>query len=392
MKEHFERILGLGNASDNAADLLAYSYDGSESKGSARVVLFPSQDEQLRLILSYANRSSIDVIPRGLGTGNVGGAVPQASIVVSMLSFDRVVAVNLRESWVHVEAGATIAQLNEALAEHGVRYALEPFSANTTTIGGFLAENGTSRHGFAKGRARDTVVELEVMDGTGKMLTTRTELDDIIGSEGTLGIIVRAKLKIEPILERSADLLFFDTLSQAIQRSFELAEAQRKPVAIDYLDVAAATYAGMNTKHTLLVEYEDNTASLKHEVYNATILKRANVRRKLGEQGYVIMEDGQAPANNREQAIRWCAEHDLPVVAHIGQGIIHPYFKRDQVELRQKWYDYLVSHESTPAGQGGYGRVKRAYLPADGKTVWRKAKERLDYNDVLGRGKRYDFI
>lgn len=77
MKEHFERFLGPGNATDNPSDLLAYAYDGSELSGSARIVLFPSQDEQLRLILSYANRSSLDVIPRGPGTGQVGRRMPR---------------------------------------------------------------------------------------------------------------------------------------------------------------------------------------------------------------------------------------------------------------------------------------------------------------------------
>ena len=327
MKDHFERFLGQGNASDNAADLIAYSYDGSELAGTARIVLFPSQDEQLRLILSYANRSSIDVIPRGFGTGNVGGAVPESSIVVSMLGFDRVVALNLREAWVHVEAGVTIAQLNEALSEHNVRYALEPFTANTTTIGAFLAENGTSRHGLGKGRARDTVIELEVMDGTGKMLTTKTELDEVIGSEGTLGIIVRAKVKVEPIVERTADIIFFDTLSQAIQRSFEIAEGERKPVAMEYLDPVAATYAGINTKHTLIVEYEDILAGLKHEVYAATITKRANVRRRLGEQGYVIMEDSLVPpaAREHEPIVRGLQKAQLPLYSScmLNQGTIY---------------------------------------------------------------------
>jgi glycolate oxidase len=392
MRDHFERILGRGNATDAAIDLLAYSTDGSEQEGKARVVLFPTQDEQLRLILSYANRSTIDVIPRGLGAGMNGGAIPDNSIVVSMLGFERIHAINIREQWVNVDAGVTIAQLNEALVEHGVRYPLEPFAAATTTIGGFLAENGTSRHGLVYGNAKDTVLELEIMDGTGKFVATKNDIEDVIGSEGTLAIIVRAKLKIIPIRERSADYVFFDTLSQAIQRSFELSEAQRKPIAIDYLDPAVATYTGINTKHTLLIEYEDDKGSLRHEEYAKAIAKRARVRRRLGEQGYVRFEDSIVEPALREQAIRWCNERSLPVVAHLGQGIIHPFFKREQEAAMQEWWEYLTQHGASVVGQCGYGRRKRAYVPESERTRWRQAKERLDYNDILGRGKRYDFI
>ena len=126
MKEHFEKFLGSGNASDNANDLLAYSYDGSELSGKARIVLFPSQDEQMRLILSYCNRSNIDVVLRGNGTNLMGMTIPSQSIVVCTQGFDRIHAPNIREQWVNVDCGVTITELNEALKEHGYRYPIEP--------------------------------------------------------------------------------------------------------------------------------------------------------------------------------------------------------------------------------------------------------------------------
>ena len=391
MKEHFEKFLGTGNASDSPADLVAYSYDGSELKGTAKAVLFPEQEEQLRLILTYCNRTNTDVMIRGNGSNPVGAAIPDQSVVVSMQGFDTIRAINVREGWVEVEAGVTLHELDQALTTHGYRYPLTPRNP-LTTVGSFLARNSTTHHGLTYGRAVDTVKGLEIMDGTGKLLTIIKDFADYVGKEGTCFIITRAKLQIIERKPRSADIVLVDTLGQAMSKLHEILDGKEKPLSVEYLDSASATYLGISTMHTLLVEWESERGSAKHEQYTALATKILHARRRIGEQGHILMDDGQTTPNTFEQALRWCADKNLPVLADAGQSIIHPFFSRTNESIRKDWYEYVLSVGGSPHGTDGYGLRKKAYVPTELKTKLRQLKERHDYNNVLARGKLMEYI
>jgi FAD/FMN-containing dehydrogenase len=390
MKDHFEKFLGLGNATENENDLYAYSYDGAEIYGKARIVVFPSQDEQIRLILSFANRSNIDVIPRGNGSNPVGMVVPNNSIVMSMQGFDRIHVLQAGERWVKVDCGVTIAELNEAIKKAGYRYPLTTTRDELTTVGSLLARNAASRYSQLYGRAIDTVVELEVLDGTGKSFTVTKDFEQYLGNEGTCFVIIRAKLKVVPISPRSADLLFFESVPQALEEVKKLQE--QKPLAIEFLDSAAATYLGFNTKPTLIVEWESEQGSLKYERYAQLMQKRNAARRTLGTKGYIHVEDSTVQPDKMANAIAWCINKELPIVAHAGLGIIHPFLKREQEAIRDEWYKWLKENECDVSGQFGYGLRKKLYVPARMKNRLRMLKERYDYNNVLCRGKLYDYV
>jgi len=391
MKEHFEKFLGMGNASDSPADLVAYSYDGSELRGTAKVVLFPEQEEQLRLILTYCNRTNTDVMIRGNGSNPVGAAIPDQSVVVSMQGFEHIRAINVREGWVEVEPGVTLKELDDALAKHGYRYPLTPRNP-LTTVGSFLARNSTTHHGLRYGWASDTVKGLEIMDGTGKLLTITKEFPDYVGKEGTCFIITRAKLQIIERKQRSADIILVDTLGNAIRKLPELMDGKEKPLSIEYLDEATATFTGLATMHVLIVEWESDRGAVKHEQYTSLAQKLTTVRRRLGEQGHIIMEDGQTPQDKFESALRWCADKNLPVMADAGQAIIHPFFTRENQTIRADWYAYLASVGGNPNGTDGYGLRKKAYVPQELSTRVKQLKERHDYNNVLARGKLAEYI
>jgi FAD/FMN-containing dehydrogenase len=389
MKDHFEKIVGLGNVSDNENDLLAYGYDGSELAGKARLVVWPNHEEQLRMILSFCNRSNIDVIMRGNGSNPCGMTVPNNSIVVCTQNFDRIHTLNTGEGWVKVDAGVTVAHLNETIAAQGFRYPIETKSA-LTTIGSLLARNGASRYSERYGKAADTVIELEVMDGTGKFFTVTKDITEHLGTEGTVFIIIRAKLKIVSLTERSADIHYFETVQQAIEHVHTTKE--QHPLAIEFLDSAAATYAGINTKHTVITEWNDNRGAHKYENYVLIVQKREHVRKSLGVKGYIHIDDSTVASDKITEAIEWCRQKELPVVAHAGIGIVHPFFKREQETLREEWYEWLHKNNQDVSGQFGYGLRKKKYAPPRLKNRIRVLKERHDYNNILCRGKLYDFI
>lgn len=390
MKDHFEKFLGQGNATENENDLQAYSYDGAEIYGKTRIVVFPSQEEQIRLILSFANRSNIDVIPRGNGSNQLGMVVPNNSIVMCMQGFDRIHVLQAGERWVKADCGVTVAELNEAIQKEGFRYPITASRDELTTIGGLLARNGASRYTQKYGRALDTVLELEVMDGTGKHFTITKDFEQYVGNEGACFVIIRAKLKVIPLVSRSADMLFFDTVQQALEQVEQLKE--RQPLALELFEGAAATFLGFNTKPTLIVEWEHEQGSIKYERYAQLVAKRNNARRALGLKGYIHIDDSTVPAGKLAAAIEWCVRAGLPAIAHAGIGVVHPFFKRDQESLRDEWYKWLKENDCDVAGQFGYGLRKKLYVPARTKSKLRMLKERYDYNNILCRGKLHDYI
>lgn len=389
MKEHFEKVLGVGNVSDNENDLLAYGYDGGEIYGKARLVLWPDSEEQLRLILTFCNRSNLDVIIRGNASNTNGMTVPHNSIVINTLNFNRLRAINVTEQWVDVDCGVTITDLNKALREHGFRYPLEPDN-NLLTVGGCLATNAATRQSHKYGRAKDTVVSLDIMDGTGKSFTVTKDHQDYLGLEGTVFYILRAKLKIVPVLVCSADIQYFDTVHEALAEA-DL-RAEEKPLSMVLLDSIAATYAGFNTKHTLFIEWNDNRGLIQHEQYALLVQKLHQLRKLLGQQGYVLLEDGETNFDKREAAIEWCRQHDLLVESYPGLGIIQIYAKREQDTIRHEFITWLVAQQQKPIGTSGYGSRKKMHVPLTLKAKIRTLKDRYDYNNIFGRGKLHDYI
>jgi hypothetical protein len=263
-------------------------------------------------------------------------------------------------------------------------------SKKLTTIGGFLASNGCSRHTQHYGRAADTVLELEIMDGTGKFFTITKNIQDYLGNEGSIFVILRAKLKVIAIGERSLDIRYFDTVQEAV--SFSQSTKALQPLSIEFLDAAAATYAGFNTKHTVIVEWEGLRGALQYEQYAAALHKWEATRKLLGQQGYLIIEDSTIAADGVVEAIEWCRQKELPVIAHLGLGIVHPYLKRQQEKLRDEWCAFLEQRNQSPVGEFGYGVRKKKYVPNTLKNKIRVLKERHDYNNTLGRGKLYDYV
>jgi FAD/FMN-containing dehydrogenase len=250
------------------------------------------------------------------------------------------------------------------------------------------------------GRAADTVRELVLMDGTGKLLTVTKDFNDYLGREGACFIIIKAKLAVEERKPRTADIILSDTLNQAMVKVNELKEGApavpgigaEKPIAIEYLDEVTATLTGIATKHTIIVEWAGERGAVKHEQHTSLMNRLTNARRRLGDQGHIILEDGKTPPEAFEQALRWCAGKNLPVIADAGQGIIHPFFSRSNEGKREEWYDYLVSIKGSPNGTEGYGLRKKKYMPLEIKNKLITQKERYDYNNVLARGKLVEYV
>ena len=192
------------------AELCCYSGDGSQIKGKPDYVIFPKTTEEISQIMAYANDHKIPVTARGAGTGLAGGASPVfGGIVLDMSHMDKIIEIDIDNIQVVVEAGVIQDQLNEKLKPFGFFFPPNPGSSATCTVGGQIANNASGMRCVKYGTTKNYVLDLEVVLADGSVIHTGSkclkssagyDLSRLfVGSEGTLGIITKAVLKIAPL-------------------------------------------------------------------------------------------------------------------------------------------------------------------------------------------------
>lgn len=203
------KIVGL-RLSVSPSELYCYSADASQVKGMPDYVIRPKSVDEVSRIARIANENDIPVTARGAGTGLAGGAVPvRGGIVLDMSGMNRILEIDIDNIQVVVEPGVVQDALNELLISYDFFFPPNPGSSAMCTIGGMIASNSSGMRCVKYGTTRNYVRDLEVVlaDGTiihtgSKMLKSAAGYDLtqlIIGSEGTLGIVTKAGLKIAPL-------------------------------------------------------------------------------------------------------------------------------------------------------------------------------------------------
>jgi FAD/FMN-containing dehydrogenase len=173
--------------------------------GDTSAVVRPGSVEEVRAILEACERFSTPVVPQGGNTGLVGGSVPhRGEVVLSLRRLDRIGPVEAGQ--VTVGAGATVGALQEAAGRAGMRYGVDLASRDSATVGGTIATNAGGRHVLAYGDTRRQVLGLEVvfadgsvatrLSGPGKESLGPDPIQLMIGSEGTLGVVTAARLRL----------------------------------------------------------------------------------------------------------------------------------------------------------------------------------------------------
>jgi len=174
------------------------------------VVVRPHTIEEVQNVMRYANPRMLPVVARGAGSGMSGQAVPiKGGIVMDFKKMNKILEINLEDTFVRVEPGVVDDDLNRALKPHNVFYPPAPASSRIATIGGEIANNASGVRSVKYGAVRDSVLGMRVVLANGDLIdigaktrvqATGYQLERLmVGSEGTLGIIVEATLKIVPI-------------------------------------------------------------------------------------------------------------------------------------------------------------------------------------------------
>lgn len=212
MMEIFEKLQTIcpDRVTTALSELCCYSGDGSQIKGKPEYVVFPKTTDEVSQILAYANEHLLPVTPRGAGTGLAGGAVPvHGGILLDMSQMNQILDIDIDNIQVTVEPGVIQDKLNEALKPHGFFFPPNPGSSATCTVGGQIANNASGMRCVKYGTTKNYVLDLEVVLADGTVIHTGSkclkssagyDLSRLyVGSEGTLGIITQAVLKIAPL-------------------------------------------------------------------------------------------------------------------------------------------------------------------------------------------------
>ena len=246
--KELQYIVGSKLVTTEPSELYCYSSDASQILGMPEYVVRPENTEQISRILKLTNKHGIAVTPRGAGTGLAGGAVAlSGGVVLDMSGMNRILEVDIDNLQVAVEPGVVHAKLNEALKPHGFFFPPDPGSSDMCTLGGLIANRGSGMRSVKYGTIKNYVLDLEVVMADGTVINTgsRTLKSSagydltalMVGSEGTLGVITKALMKIHPLPKSRIVLLAsFEDAEMAGRAVVKVVAGGVVPSACEILD------------------------------------------------------------------------------------------------------------------------------------------------------------
>ncbi|PYS51908.1 MAG: glycolate oxidase subunit GlcD [Acidobacteria bacterium] len=449
---HLREIVGAEHVVVDPEKVEPYAQDAVKEKFPPEAVLFPRTALEIAEILKLANEARFPVTARGGGVGYSGGAVPiEGGVVIGTDRMNEIKEINADDLNVVTEPGVRTYALQQAVEAIGLFYPPDPASYKESFIGGNIAENAGGIRSAKYGVTKHYVLGLEVVTPTGEIIRTggRTsknvvgfDLTGLIcGSEGMLGIITEATLRLLPLPEATRTVrATFRTMREACACVARFSRARVTPVAIEVLDrnsIAAveSQYAFGLAKDAgaLLLVSVDGSAEevgrasrvveeILREGGGYDLVRAAtkededrlwDVRRALSPAikkfgTLKFNEDVVVPRSRVPELIEQVEEigrrHETFVVnfGHAGDGNIHVNFMCDREnreavrqarEAVRETFAVAIELGGTISGEHGIGYVKAPYLDMaiDAPTVetMKRIKRALDPNGILNPGKMF---
>jgi glycolate oxidase len=442
-----EILAALGDAvSIDPADLEAARTDrsGRISDSAPLAIVTARTIEDVQATMRIANRRGIPVVPRGAGTGLAGGAIGSSGeIVLSTLAMDRILEVNVDDELAVVQPGIINDDLNAALESRGLWFAPDPASKAISTVGGNIATNAGGLLCAKYGVTREAVLGLKVVLADGRLMTfghrtvkgvTGYDLTALmIGSEGTLGVIVEATLKLRalPSAEKATIGAYFATVEQAARASSVITASRIRPAAMELIAQSALTgigqYLGLDLDSRgsyLLVQMDGASAATEAEQAVAIIRSlggeaevtsdraegdrlfaiRRSFHPAMAALGTVLIEDVAVPRSQLPAMFSAITDIEkkygleIPTVAHAGDGNLHPNFVFEGTEVpdviwaaADELFETCLRLGGTLTGEHGVGVLKRRWLRDelgdDQVDLQRDLKAVFDPKNILNPGK-----
>jgi glycolate oxidase len=228
-------------------DVIVYEQDGSIFQVMPEIVVLPANVEEVAAVVKLAKRADVPIVPRGSGTGLAGGAVPaEGGIILSLARLNRILKIDLQNRIAVVEPGVINIDVTKAVARDGFFYAPDPSSQAACSVGGNVANNSGGPHTLAYGVTTNHVLGIEVVLDDGQILWLGGEVPDtpgydlcgvFVGSEGTMGIVTKAVVRLMRTRESVRTLLaIFDQMDTATRTVVDITGAGIIPAALEMID------------------------------------------------------------------------------------------------------------------------------------------------------------
>ncbi len=432
-------------------DKLPYITDASEIIVSEPLaVVFPISTEEVVKLINLARQYKTPLYARGGGSSLSGGAVPlsEDGIVVSFTKMNKILEIRERDLQVLVEPGIVLEELNNHLAQYNLFFPVDPASSSVATIGGMIAENAGGVRAVKYGVTRNWILSLEVVTGTGKIIKTGAstfkqvvgyDLTSLfVGSEGTLGLITKALLRVTSLPKyKSVMYGFFNSQEEASEAIHEVITAGIDVTAIEFMDKntleAIKAYTGFEYKGDAIVIIEVTGNNLDYinflidqiitifREHGVIEFKRATSSDEYNEIWKVRKSAAPALANVRPKMFvldptvpisaipeyikrirEVCKKHGVQCAAfgHAGDGNVHPHVMYDPnneeeykraLKAAEEIYKVAIEMGGTVSGEHGVGIEKLKFLgleiDEEKIRIYKAIKEFFDPDNILNPGK-----
>lgn len=447
IKQELIKLVGKEYIFDDEEELKKHSIDMADFKGNPILVVKVVSTEQVAKIMKFAYKNRIAIVPWGAGSSLTGAAIADNGIVIDMSKMNRILSIDTVEWFAHVEAGVVLDTLNKELNEKGFFFPPDPASSFICTVGGAIAEGSGGMRCLRYGTVKDWVLAIKVVlpDGAivklGEPLPKNRAGYDLVhlfvGSEGTLGIITEAWLKIIPLPREKISRIFaqFDGWNYATRAIAEIRKRRFLPHLLEFMD--RQTIEAIQGKIDISIPvYEANLLidieySAKDELIS--LLKECGVKNIIiaeneeeAEQlyyaraiSYLALKSQASGAQAEDVCIPISKLNDylsfveavaskygirIAVHGHAGDGNVHPlilYDTNDQDSLMRANYAfeeicrYAIKNGGTTTGEHGVGLQKPKFLREqilehNGERtlqIMKEIKKMIDKRGIMNPGK-----
>jgi glycolate oxidase len=443
-------IVGKDSILTSKEECMCYSYDATNQKFLPEAVAFPLTTQQIARIMCCANQHMIPVIPRGAGSGFVGGSLPvEGGIVLVLTKMNRIVTIEPENLTATVEPGVVTGNFQQEVEKVGLFYPPDPASLKFSTMGGNAAVCAGGPRCVKYGVSKNYILGLEVVLPTGEIIRTGVQTlkgvagydltSLFIGSEGTLGIITEITVKLIPLPPaKKCMLAIFPHIDDATVTVSSIIQARITPSTLEFIDQSAIRCVedylkiGLPTEAEalLLIEVDgDAEAIIKQSEHIKEICLQQGARevtiahsREEEEQlwkarrsispallrlnPHKINEDINVPISQIPEIIRRISKiaqkYQLINVnfGHAGDGNIHTnlMINRDNPEELKRAeqavkeiFEATLERGGTISGEHGIGITKAPYLEMEigkqNQAFMKRIKNLLDPNGILNPGK-----
>lgn len=444
-----ETTVGAENVLSSEAERYCYAYDATNSNEKLRqpdVVVLPETTQQISQIMKFANDNKIPVVARGAGTNLAGCCfTPKGGILLHLSKMNKILKIDDENLTCKVQPGVVVEKLQNSVAEKDLFFPPDPSNLKVSTIGGSLGLSSGGPHTFKYGTTKDYVIDLEVVLANGEIMHTGAQTAKnvvgynltqlFVGSEGTLGIITEATLRLIPMPESSKILLvYFESLKDCADTVGGLIKAKMTPSVIDLLDIRTLQTiekfypSGLLTdkEAALLIEVDGSVsevevqrekvievckqfnaskivvAKTKDEEERIWIARRSAFASCAKIAPDVLTEDVVVPRTLIPELVMGIKEifdkHGLVacIMGHAGDGNIHPNVALDLRDENQAKHFALAKDElfklalklgGTLSGEHGIGSEKAAYvkeaIDKNALSAMINIKKLFDPNNIL---------